>query len=446
MRYRRRRWKKRRSSGWKKPTKASPPKAPSAAAISHLYGGIDKDVRRCFYDLPEATLKAVFKEYSTLHGTKKCEYAKRTYEKWRSGSVEMSGVISERLLALVPRFLEFGAKYDLVAKLWRKNDSAWLRVQINPAIGIDRALETVLGTVDSLNSGGIPDVLVGRLNWLSENDAVVAQDLFKQVRLQEYALTRDSLLGELRQLFAVFQAADESAMVHARRLVKIPGGTVEILIDPTTFVRSTSMSQNNPEKRDLVPSDQPKGQVAPIQDPNNLLSEALRRMPEEKRAEIIGKAADEALRLQVKSAENKVDQDILAQKMDMASQKAREVAENRDVEIHFSTEHKSKEGDTRITVKSKPTPPPQAQTSPKWCFVATACFGDFDHPLVIELRQFRDQVLMKSRGGAAFTNAYYRFGPYLASVLEAMPVLKVPSRFILTLLVRMLKRTGLMGD
>ena len=33
------------------------------------------------------------------------------------------------------------------------------------------------------------------------------------------------------------------------------------------------------------------------------------------------------------------------------------------------------------------------------CFIATAVYGDYDHPQVVKLRAFRDQVLMKSLGG-----------------------------------------------
>jgi len=34
------------------------------------------------------------------------------------------------------------------------------------------------------------------------------------------------------------------------------------------------------------------------------------------------------------------------------------------------------------------------------CFIATAVYGDYDNPLVVRLRAFRDQVLKRSVGGS----------------------------------------------
>lgn len=48
------------------------------------------------------------------------------------------------------------------------------------------------------------------------------------------------------------------------------------------------------------------------------------------------------------------------------------------------------------------------------CFVATAVMGDFDDPIVLLLRQFRDTVLLRSLPGRLFVRTYYRLSPPLA--------------------------------
>jgi len=45
------------------------------------------------------------------------------------------------------------------------------------------------------------------------------------------------------------------------------------------------------------------------------------------------------------------------------------------------------------------------------CFIATAVYGDYDHPQVRKLRRFRDQVLLRSAPGRHFVRWYYRVGP-----------------------------------
>src|SRR5579863_2242161 len=62
------------------------------------------------------------------------------------------------------------------------------------------------------------------------------------------------------------------------------------------------------------------------------------------------------------------------------------------------------------------------------CFVATACFEDADHPVVVRLRNFRDTVLLQSTIGRALVDRYSRFGPKAAGAVirhpSTKPVLK----------------------
>ena len=58
------------------------------------------------------------------------------------------------------------------------------------------------------------------------------------------------------------------------------------------------------------------------------------------------------------------------------------------------------------------------------CFIATATMGDYDHPVVIQLREFRDQYLLERDWGKKFTKYYYKFGPYPAKVISKSNLLK----------------------
>ncbi len=67
----------------------------------------------------------------------------------------------------------------------------------------------------------------------------------------------------------------------------------------------------------------------------------------------------------------------------------------------------------------------------KYCFIATAAYGDPSHPDVEVLRQFRDRYLKKSRAGRAFVDFYYRYSPPVARFVEKHPVLRELSRILL---------------
>lgn len=64
------------------------------------------------------------------------------------------------------------------------------------------------------------------------------------------------------------------------------------------------------------------------------------------------------------------------------------------------------------------------KSSGSGCFIATAAMGSYEHPVVMDLRHFRDQWLLKREWGQNFTNWYYTHGPKAARVIEKSTLLK----------------------
>lgn len=70
------------------------------------------------------------------------------------------------------------------------------------------------------------------------------------------------------------------------------------------------------------------------------------------------------------------------------------------------------------------------------CFIATAAFEDPFATEVQILRFYRDHKLRKTSAGRSFIRIYYRYSPYLARVLDILPVLKAPVRTLLRMLIK----------
>ena len=70
------------------------------------------------------------------------------------------------------------------------------------------------------------------------------------------------------------------------------------------------------------------------------------------------------------------------------------------------------------------------------CFVATACYGDSEHPDVVTLRQWRDGRLQQTRAGRRFIAAYYRVSPPIARFLVGRRALSALIRIALWPIVR----------
>jgi hypothetical protein len=65
------------------------------------------------------------------------------------------------------------------------------------------------------------------------------------------------------------------------------------------------------------------------------------------------------------------------------------------------------------------------------CFIATACYGDYDANEVLILREFRDKVLFKSIFGRVFIYMYYRISPPIASFITQSNKIKGIIKIIL---------------
>jgi tetratricopeptide (TPR) repeat protein len=68
-----------------------------------------------------------------------------------------------------------------------------------------------------------------------------------------------------------------------------------------------------------------------------------------------------------------------------------------------------------------------------YCFIATVTMGSYDHPIVMDLRMFRDNWLLKRNWGVTFTNWYYTHGPKAARLIEKSTILKKISYYIIVL-------------
>lgn len=72
----------------------------------------------------------------------------------------------------------------------------------------------------------------------------------------------------------------------------------------------------------------------------------------------------------------------------------------------------------------------QSPTEPSksGCFIATACYGDYNAPEVLVLRQYRDEKLLKSFFGKGFVRFYYFVSPFFASLISKSKRIKQPIR------------------
>ena len=118
-----------------------------------------------------------------------------------------------------------------------------------------------------------------------------------------------------------------------------------------------------------------------------------------------------------------------------------------DLKQQFQKNRETLEG-IRNQISSATTPEagpsPKESKTPKntisrGCYIATAVYGDYDHPQVLILRRFRDETLDKSAFGRGFIQTYYRYSPKLAEHLEGKTITNRIIRGMLNSMIKMIK-------
>lgn len=68
------------------------------------------------------------------------------------------------------------------------------------------------------------------------------------------------------------------------------------------------------------------------------------------------------------------------------------------------------------------------------CFIATAAFENVDHPVVCDLRAFRDEKMIPYPLGRSLINLYYFCSPPIANAIDSIPLLRPPTRAVIRLI------------
>lgn len=73
----------------------------------------------------------------------------------------------------------------------------------------------------------------------------------------------------------------------------------------------------------------------------------------------------------------------------------------------------------------------ESNSKKEGCYIATMAYGSYDHPKVMILRWYRDNILQKSVFGRIFIHFYYYISPKLVAVLKGHDKINRFIRYIL---------------
>ena len=367
--------------------------------------------------------REVVRHYKKVYGKKKGEYLRRAMTEWRTGQRGTSGLMRERLLEFLPPFLSLELRYEIIKQLYRNClVPTSIQVVIYSQKDIDAVHETARRHLGKPEAAIVPSMVHDVARWLTDGDSQLCLELIDRLRREEEPLLYESLHAQLLTLSEfVSRIGGHSSAV---KVIELPTLTITV-----TIWRGVAMDSTSDDKRQLaVPEQNAVVRQVPAS-ASSFLDGAIRNADPETIKQLTEIAAKEAIKIAVKEKEVEIHGQSTQNKLDQAVTTARQlssIGEN----FALESEDRSSTGYTRVTVTKndppKPNHPPKPEVKAS-CFVATVCYGDPDHPTVIELRN-SETPLARHRPGRCFIEWYYAYGPRMALFVEDHAFVKKPLR------------------
>jgi hypothetical protein len=205
----------------------------AARALTIELGGADQKVKQWLFGLPQYELARILDAYEKAFGASKRAYAEQVIPKWRSGAVQMSGMVAERLFKLLPHFMPLSLKYEVTEGLWRhfgpsSRKTLWIGPDADMELVVTKAREHVEAVVTSYR---IPDNLQERFDWLAGNDVGVKQDLLNHLRSIERELVVTSARQHVPVLLQHLRGDEARHTSRAAHVLKVGNHELELIVD-----------------------------------------------------------------------------------------------------------------------------------------------------------------------------------------------------------------------
>ncbi len=198
-------------------------------ALASRLGPIVDDIKKAFFGLSGADLARLLNIYEKQNGAKAANYARKTFGIWKAGQRKMSGQTAERLLNLVPKYLDFQQRYRMLNRLCDHHvTKRRVHVTINtkhPADGLS-ALKNHMEdfcNIDTLKH--LPGHVMDTATWLHDSDIVATRALLSQIDKENSEAVHQVARKEFGRIRAIVARQDVSSI---SQVIEFPTGTISV--------------------------------------------------------------------------------------------------------------------------------------------------------------------------------------------------------------------------
>ena len=203
-----------------------------ARILSDQLGGTDEDVKNYFFELPKNKLDKILYNYGEKYGEDKKEYAIETFNKWKTGKVQMSGLVAGRLYDFLPPTMPLETKYSMVKILWNKHGPKTNKVlKVGRNVSSNKIHNTAKNyLIKTVQDWQVNNNLKQRFKWLSQGDISIQEKLLNHYKDLEKKIIIEGLEKKIPVLVD-FINKNEEITTSLNESIKIGNHQLKIKFD-----------------------------------------------------------------------------------------------------------------------------------------------------------------------------------------------------------------------
>ena len=236
-----------RGQGSSRPSKYS--------VLTDLFGSAVSQIREAFENLDEDALDELFSDYGAIHGDAAEKYARKTSPRWASGAIKLSGQTMERLVELVPPYLEPTQRFSILQTVLKrhKKSGAWRSIKINvtePAQGFGELQQALASMSHNDMLAHLPKEVMKAASWLYDDDITATRAMLAQAERLENDMIRASATREIELLRRTILTGQVKAATYN---VAMPAGKLNVVAYTPSkcFVATVCFGEGAPETASL---------------------------------------------------------------------------------------------------------------------------------------------------------------------------------------------------
>lgn len=195
-----------------------------------IYPRPDADMVKMVLNLEQKALEDLFTLYRKEFGAEAARYARRTYNKWKSGEVRPNRQTFNRFLVHLPSVMSFDLKCEVLRKLRQeycsRND---YQLTVDTRSWRKDVAPLVEELVNKSYTAQLPKYVERKLRWLAADDMQLAHSILAESQAQESQNALFLLEREFDNIEQLLRATGGRGEVT--HTVKLPLGTITLTVE-----------------------------------------------------------------------------------------------------------------------------------------------------------------------------------------------------------------------